>query len=1367
MKSAVHLVLLAFLICLLKEVAGVLHGATIEDLENMFTEYEIVHPALVTADGDFISHNIRNAPTIPSSARRRRSVDDIETIVVAIGDGSISRAPNNTIDVRNDTMPFEANITTSHWRHNGFNEARRFPTRTVHVEPTDSSDEPPPRLIHFSVTAFGSRMRISVETKEHLIAPGAKSVRFTPDGEMIEKDISSDCLYFGTVSQLPDSAVAISNCEGLAGLIKTGKEEFFIEPLETHDNPSKPQRHVIYRRAASIKSENEGKRMEGHRRTERDVTDSLGGAVSKMTSQALNVDREEHSRSKRHSKRNAYNMEVMLVADYEVVRFHGSEHVENYLLTLMNIVDEIYHDDSLGLHINIILSRIYQLDARRSNRLIIPKQASTSLMNVCKWANDIFKKDPPSNNRRPDNSIFLTRRTFGPAGYAHVTAMCDRLRSCSLNHEDGFSSAFVIAHETGHVLGMDHDGEGNKCGDETSMGSIMAPLVQAAFHRYHWSRCSQQELLANIGDFRCLMDDPHMPHWGPTPLYPGIRYSVDDQCRFDFGQGYRRCTAFPNVDFCKTLWCSHADNPHFCKTKKGPPVDGTECGDNMWCFKSHCVRRDSNQVVDGNWGPWSTYGECSRTCGTGVMYRTRKCNNPPPSNNGRNCVGQNMDPDLCNTRPCPEGRDYRAEQCMYSNGVTINNRRHKWLPYENPKEFLKCQLFCVSKKTDMVVSMGDIVADGTSCSYDDPHGICIRGECVNVGCDKVIGSPLREDACGVCSGNGRDCRNITGDLAKKTKRKLNHYMKMYKIPRGARHIRISEIRISNNSNMFALKNRNDRRYFLNGRGSRVSEGDFPYRVVNAGTVWTYDSIDDVETLAAPGPVNADIILMILIQRRTMRVGIRYSYIMHVNNVPRPRDTYRYVIRKWTSCSVSCGNGMRSSRYGCRSTIGERWVNKRKCSGRTPKPTIQPCSSPCDLIRWHTGSWEECSRSCGVPGIKRRAVSCRRTNNYGVAESIPDAYCLSQPRPDTQQSCTKPACPASWRYGNWSECSTTCGEGIQRRQVICRGRSRLVSANECLGDRPSDVQHCQVTECQRITTTQAPVRSTIAEAAPCTTDQSIFCRLDAITSYCDITGYRKLCCRSCEKHQRQNGVTSRSGQSSAGRPLSVAISNLFSNGTLNGNNETSLESNATGIPSIHGEIFVHPQVLQFPTSASESQDQGAQDVDEETAMESSEDYDDDPEDSEFSEVIQTLAPRNDTLSTPVSMVTNNGSRISASNDGATAGRRKRDVTSVVRSWGRCDVKICGIGKRRPIYGCWDVAQLAWMTSSACKLPVTSQSMCVVPCYQSGLPAVNGGAMTFNSRLSCREVRKDGRGPRTHPHRCNYRRLPSAKLKTRGT
>lgn len=35
---------------------------------------------------------------------------------------------------------------------------------------------------------------------------------------------------------------------------------------------------------------------------------------------------------------------------------------------------------------------------------------------------------------------------------------------------------------------------------------------------------------------------------------------------------------YRTFDPCKQLWCSHPDNPFFCKTKKGPPIDGTMCG---------------------------------------------------------------------------------------------------------------------------------------------------------------------------------------------------------------------------------------------------------------------------------------------------------------------------------------------------------------------------------------------------------------------------------------------------------------------------------------------------------------------------------------------------------------------------------------------------------------------------------------------------------------------------------------------------------------------------------------------------------------------------------------------------------------------
>lgn len=43
-------------------------------------------------------------------------------------------------------------------------------------------------------------------------------------------------------------------------------------------------------------------------------------------------------RRRRDAGEDDYNIEVLLGVDDSVVRFHGKEHVQNYLLTLMNIV---------------------------------------------------------------------------------------------------------------------------------------------------------------------------------------------------------------------------------------------------------------------------------------------------------------------------------------------------------------------------------------------------------------------------------------------------------------------------------------------------------------------------------------------------------------------------------------------------------------------------------------------------------------------------------------------------------------------------------------------------------------------------------------------------------------------------------------------------------------------------------------------------------------------------------------------------------------------------------------------------------------------------------------------------------------------
>ena len=68
---------------------------------------------------------------------------------------------------------------------------------------------------------------------------------------------------------------------------------------------------------------------------------------------------------------------------------------------------------------------------------------------LCSFAPGVLGSGPP--DRGGALSLGAGAAPRPPPGYAPVTGMCHPVRSCTLNHEDGFSSAFVVAHETGHV----------------------------------------------------------------------------------------------------------------------------------------------------------------------------------------------------------------------------------------------------------------------------------------------------------------------------------------------------------------------------------------------------------------------------------------------------------------------------------------------------------------------------------------------------------------------------------------------------------------------------------------------------------------------------------------------------------------------------------------------------------------------------------------------------------------------------------------------------------------------------------------------------------------------------------------------------
>lgn len=102
-------------------------------------------------------------------------------------------------------------------------------------------------------------------------------------------------------------------------------------------------------------------------------------------------------------------------------------------------------------------------------------------------------------------------------------------------------------------------------------------------------------------------------------------------------------------------------------------------------------------------------------------------------------------------------------------------------------------------------------------------------------------------------------------------------------------------------------------------------------------------------------------------------------------------------------------------------------------------------------RWEFGIWSQCSVTCGR-GIQQREARCIETYNA-------DGIRLSNKEVDTnycnlrerivEKECIFPDCP-SWNIGSWSACSVSCGDGFQTRSVTCADQNKRRLHNELCG-----------------------------------------------------------------------------------------------------------------------------------------------------------------------------------------------------------------------------------------------------------------------------------------------------------------------------
>ncbi|XP_034050965.1 papilin-like [Thalassophryne amazonica] len=431
-----------------------------------------------------------------------------------------------------------------------------------------------------------------------------------------------------------------------------------------------------------------------------------------------------------------------------------------------------------------------------------------------------------------------------------------------------------------------------------------------------------------------------------------------------------------------------------------------------------------------HWDAWDPYGECSRSCGSGVTMRTRRCITQR-TDGGHNCVGPEKSYRSCNIQDCPEGsRDFREEQCSQFDGTDFQGKRYKWLPYyraENP-----CQLNCMPRGENFYYCHRSTVVDGTPC-HPGRRDICVNGVCKRLGCDNMLESPQQEDACLQCGGNGQSCHLVKNTFAAHNLPK--GYNQMFIIPVGATTISIRETVATRN--YLAVKNLRGE-YYLNGHW--VIE--FSQATPIAGTMLYYqrgaEGENIPETIIGRGPTTEPLVVELISQEPNK--GVEYEFYLPNG---RSREGYYWSYGSWSACSRECGSGQPLMWNAYQSRVvfctidNESYPDYLCASLRRPQSnrTCNPHHCP-QTNSWKTGEWSSCSVTCGG-GSQTRSVQCISHDASGP-RVVEDVICAAYAKtPPSLQTCNMQTC-AEYQVTGWSECSVTCGSGEQTRDVTCVG-----------------------------------------------------------------------------------------------------------------------------------------------------------------------------------------------------------------------------------------------------------------------------------------------------------------------------------------
>ncbi|XP_059555491.1 disintegrin and metalloproteinase domain-containing protein 25-like [Myotis daubentonii] len=480
----------------------------------------------------------------------------------------------------------------SGWSQTG-NSQRNGPPEVV-IPMRHASNTMLPGWHTYSLHFEGQRHIVHMKVNKNFLSRHFRVFTYTDQGALLEDQpfIQNDCYYQGYVEGDPESLVTLSTClGGLQGILQTNDIVYEIEPKRL----STTSEHFIYK----VDSE------------ETQFLPMRCGVTDEEIAQQLKFQESANFTLMQSGYEGWWThrrlLELAVVVDHNRYLHHRSNTtaVQNEVFLVVNGVDDFLH----SLDIDVVLMGI---EVWTEKNLITINTIRGLLNEFSTW------KITSLNNRIPhDVAHLFVKHDFGiTVGLSYIGRVCDFRFNCGVDSfmsDSLYDFAYIVSHEIGHNLGMDHDGPTCACGHKAC---IMFPEKANATR---FSNCSYAYFMDTIARRNCMYVSLNtrniftLPRCGNSVVEEGeecdcgaLHLCMKDLCCES------NCTLSAGAACASGLCCKDC---HFLPTGEVCRQEKNDCDLPEWCngTSHHC--------------PEDVYLQNGMPCKGGGYCYEKRCNN--------------------------------------------------------------------------------------------------------------------------------------------------------------------------------------------------------------------------------------------------------------------------------------------------------------------------------------------------------------------------------------------------------------------------------------------------------------------------------------------------------------------------------------------------------------------------------------------------------------------------------------------------------------------------------------------------------------------------------------------------------------------